>query len=224
MASLCILRSSVPEFPESQSFRGLLISKLLLLFWPSVPQLRTRMVAQNRATTSLFLCCKELVQQEGPLALYKGISPALLGMVPSGAVFYTTYQILRTRFLRSPRGLEHLKTLEETQVVASLAPSDVGSGSRSSSSSRSKPKPMELGALRTLLYGGISGVCAETAIYPFEVVRRQLQLQSRSQQRSVIAVVRKLIETGGVAAFYSGYVLSALQVSIAAMLKGREGK
>ena len=166
------------------------------------------MVAQNKATSSLFLCFKELVQVEGPLALYKGISPALLGMVPSGAVFYSTYQILRTRFLRSPRGIEHLKSQE--QVVASRA-SDVSPSLR-------RPKQMELGALRTLLYGGISGVCAETAIYPFEVVRRQLQLQSLSQQRSVVAVVQMIIETGGVAAFYSGYVLSALQVSIAAVL------
>ena len=167
------------------------------------------MVAQNRATSSLFLCCKELVQGEGPLALYKGISPALIGMVPSGAVFYSTYQILRTRFLRSPRGIEHLKSQE--QVVASQV-SDVTSSLR-----RPKQIKMELGALRTLLYGGISGVCAETAIYPFEVVRRQLQLQSLSQQQSVVAVVQRIIETGGVAAFYSGYVLSALQVSIAAL-------
>ncbi|KAF9603925.1 hypothetical protein IFM89_039145 [Coptis chinensis] len=39
------------------------------------------------------------------------------------------------------------------------------------------PKQMELGPMGTLLYGAIVGTCAEASTYPFEVVRRQLQMQ-----------------------------------------------
>ncbi|KAL6179510.1 hypothetical protein ACLB2K_051025 [Fragaria x ananassa] len=62
---------------------------------------------------------------------------------------------------------------------------------------------LELGPVRILLYGAIAGACAEAATYPFEVVRRQLQLQSQAT---------KMIERGGVPALYAGLVPSLLQV------------
>ena len=43
---------------------------------------------------------------------------------------------------------------------------------------------LELGPVRILLYGAIAGACAEAATYPFEVVRRQLQLQSQATKMS----------------------------------------
>lgn len=36
--------------------------------------------------------------------------------------------------------------------------------------------------MRTLLYGAIAGACAEAATYPFEVVRRQLQMPSERKE------------------------------------------
>ena len=36
---------------------------------------------------------------------------------------------------------------------------------------------LELGSVKTLLYGAIAGTCDEVFTYPFEVVRKQLQLQ-----------------------------------------------
>ncbi|KAK0607166.1 hypothetical protein LWI29_010546 [Acer saccharum] len=71
---------------------------------------------------------------------------------------------------------------------------------------------LELGPVRTLLYGAIAGACAEAATYPFEVVRRQLQLQVRATKLSALATCVKIVEQGGVPALYAGLVPSLLQV------------
>lgn len=69
----------------------------------------------------------------------------------------------------------------------------------------------ELGVVRTLVYGAIAGACAETVIYPLEVVRRQLQLQQSARLWLGTAFI-KIIEKDGVAALYSGLFPSTMQV------------
>jgi hypothetical protein len=71
---------------------------------------------------------------------------------------------------------------------------------------------LELGPMRTLLYGAIAGACSEAATYPFEVVRRRLQMQSHAKRLSAVATCVKIIEQGGVPALYAGLIPSLLQV------------
>lgn len=71
---------------------------------------------------------------------------------------------------------------------------------------------LELGPIRTLLYGAIAGCCSEAATYPFEVVRRQLQLQVRATRLNALATCVKIVEQGGVPALYAGLIPSLLQV------------
>ncbi|KAJ0716127.1 putative mitochondrial carrier domain superfamily [Helianthus annuus] len=80
-------------------------------------------------------------------------------MAPSGAMFYGVYDILKSAYLHSPNGRKRLQHMKEA-----------GHGLNAL-------EQMELGTLRTLMYGDIAGCCAEAATYPFEVVRRQLQMQ-----------------------------------------------
>uniref|UniRef100_A0A6N2KP45 Uncharacterized protein n=1 Tax=Salix viminalis TaxID=40686 RepID=A0A6N2KP45_SALVM len=62
---------------------------------------------------------------------------------------------------------------------------------------------LELGTKRTLLYGAIAGCCSEAATYPFEVVRRQLQMQVRATKMSALATCIKIVEQGGIPALYA---------------------
>ncbi|CAM8984863.1 unnamed protein product [Rhodiola kirilowii] len=71
---------------------------------------------------------------------------------------------------------------------------------------------LELGTLRTLFYGAIAGACSEAATYPFEVVRRQLQMQAQSSKLSALATCMKVVEQGGIPALYAGLTPSLLQV------------
>lgn len=71
---------------------------------------------------------------------------------------------------------------------------------------------LELGTIRTLIYGAVAGACAEAATYPFEVVRRQLQMQVRATKMSALATSLKIVEQGGIPALYAGLTPSLLQV------------
>lgn len=154
-----------------------------------------------------------LVAAEGPLSLYRGLLPAIVSMAPSGAVFYGTYDLLRTSFLRSPAGKRHLQQ-KDAQERLQRAAEDRG-GQRPAWDRR---RHMEVGALRTLLYGALSGACAEATTYPFEVVRKQMQVQGRCQGSALLGAIRAVAARGGPAAFYAGLLPSTLQVLPSAAL------
>lgn len=138
-----------------------------------------------------------MIQTEGFFSLYKGLVPSLISMAPSGAVFYGVFDILKSAYLHSPKGRKRLDTMrkQEGEDVSAL-------------------DQLELGPLRTLLYGAIAGACAEVATYPFEVVRRQLQMQVQANKLNAFATFMKIVDQGGVPALYAGLIPSLLQVRV----------
>lgn len=139
---------------------------------------------------------RHMIQTEGFFSLYKGLGPSIVSMAPSGAVFYGVYDILKTAYLHSPEGRERLRHMkQEGEELNAL-------------------EQLELGTVRTLLYGAIAGVCSEAATYPFEVVRRQLQMQVRATRLSALSTCVKIVEQGGIPALYAGLAPSLLQVCI----------
>ncbi|KAK3225923.1 hypothetical protein Dsin_005785 [Dipteronia sinensis] len=157
--------------------------------------IRTVMVAPGgEALGGVIGAFRHMIRTEGFCSLYKGLLPSIVSMAPSGAVFYGVYDILKSAYLHSPEGRKRLQYMkQEGQELNAL-------------------EQLELGPVRTLLYGAIAGACAEAATYPFEVVRRQLQLQVRATKLSSLATCVKIVEQGGVSALYAGLVPSLLQV------------
>lgn len=91
-----------------------------------------------------------------------GVVPAVIGMAPSGAVFYGVYDLLKAR---------HLTSLNS-----------------SSTADGSTQQPhVELPVLYSLLYGALAGAAAETFLYPLEVIRRKMQLQSMAAGAAVLS-------------------------------------
>lgn len=89
-------------------------------------------------------------------------------MAPSGAVFYGVYDLLKAR---------HLAELNSTS-----------SSSTSQGGTTIKPQQhVELPVLYSLLYGALAGAAAETFLYPLEVIRRKMQLQSMAAGAAVFA-------------------------------------
>ncbi|KAL0289972.1 UNVERIFIED_CONTAM: putative mitochondrial adenine nucleotide transporter BTL3 [Sesamum angustifolium] len=115
-------------------------------------------------------------------------------MTPSGAVFYGVYDILKSAYLHSPEGRERLQHMKQQGDELNAL------------------EQMELGPIRTLIYGAIAGACSEAATYPFEVVRRQLQMQVRATQMGALQTCLKIVEQGGIPALYAGLVPSLLQI------------
>lgn len=158
-------------------------------------QIRTVMVAPGgEALGGVVGAFRHMIQTEGFFSLYKGLVPSLVSMAPAGAVFYGVYDILKSTYLHTPEGkkrIEHMK--QEGEELNAF-------------------DQLELGPMRTLLYGAIAGACSEAATYPFEVVRRHLQMQSHAKKLSTVATCVKIIEQGGVPALYAGLIPSLLQV------------
>ncbi|KAD3640053.1 hypothetical protein E3N88_29276 [Mikania micrantha] len=157
--------------------------------------IRTKMVAPGgEALGGVVGAFRHMIQTEGFFSLYKGLVPSIISMAPSGAVFYGIYDILKSTYLHSPKGRKRLQHMKEAgQILNAL-------------------EQMELGTVRTLIYGAIAGCCAEAATYPFEVVRRQLQMQVRATKMSAGATFLKIVEQGGIPALYAGLTPSLLQV------------
>lgn len=137
---------------------------------------------------------RHVIKTEGFFSLYKGLVPSIVSMAPSGAVFYGVYDILKSAYLHSPDGKKRLQNMK--QQGSELNALD----------------QLELGSIRTLIYGAVAGACSEAATYPFEVVRRQLQMQVRETKMSAMATTLKIVEHGGIPALYAGLIPSLLQV------------
>nr|CAB3496828.1 unnamed protein product [Digitaria exilis] len=157
--------------------------------------IRTKMVAPGgEALGGVIGVARHMIQTEGFFSLYKGLVPSLISMAPSGAVFYGVYDILKMAYLRSPEGKQRLSMMKQQKQDANAL------------------DQLELGTVRTLLYGAIAGCCAEAATYPFEVVRRQLQMQVKATRMNAFATCLKIVDQGGVPALYAGLIPSLLQV------------
>ncbi|KAK9678606.1 hypothetical protein RND81_11G222500 [Saponaria officinalis] len=156
--------------------------------------IRTVMVAPGgEALGGVVGTCRHMIQTEGFFSLYKGLVPSLVAMAPSGAVFYGVYDMLKVAYLHSPQGIRRTDDMKQRVDLNAL-------------------DQLELGPLRTLIYGAIAGACAEAATYPFEVVRRHLQLQVQESKMNAVATCVKIVEHGGVPALYAGLIPSLLQV------------
>ncbi|XWS23888.1 hypothetical protein CRYUN_Cryun28dG0054200 [Craigia yunnanensis] len=157
--------------------------------------IRTKIVAPGgEALGGVIGAFRHMIQTEGFFSLYKGLVPSIVSMAPSAAVFYGVYDMLKSAYLHSPEGRKRIQNM--SQMEQELNAFD----------------QLELGPVRTLLYGAISGACAEVATYPFEVVRRQLQLQVQASKMGALATGMRIVEQGGVPALYAGLIPSLLQV------------
>ncbi|XP_058217860.1 probable mitochondrial adenine nucleotide transporter BTL3 [Rhododendron vialii] len=157
--------------------------------------IRTKLVAPGgEALGGVVGAFRNVILTEGFFSLYKGLLPSIMSVAPSGAVFYGVYDILKSAYLHSPEGRKRIQYMKEQgQELSAL-------------------DQLELGPVRTLLHGAISGACAEASTYPFEVLRRQLQLQSKANKLSALATFVKIVERGGIPALYAGLFPSLLQV------------
>lgn len=178
--------------------------------------IRTRLVAPGGETLGGVVgCFHHMVRTEGFFSLYKGLSPTLLSMAPAGAVFYGIYDILKAAYLRSPKGQKRLSwRIQDKRQRRQALKEDISSDEEEV---RDNCKQMELGPVRTLVYGAIAGACAEIMTYPLEVVRRHLQLQETAKL-GLIATFSSIVKKDGAGALFAGAFPSTMQVLPSAAL------
>jgi solute carrier family 25 phosphate transporter 23/24/25/41 len=127
-------------------------------------------------------------REEGPMAIYKGISPTLLGSMPYEGIKFGTVAILERAF-----------PLEKI---------DGDDGSSSSVANN---------VTRKSLFGGTGGVMATMITYPNDTVRRFLQLQgSRGTSEHFDGYwdcVKKTYAKYGIERFYRGSLINIVRMA-----------
>lgn len=177
---------------------------------------RTRLLVAGgmRKYGGLRNCVRRMFQKEGISGFYRGFLPAIIAMTPNGAVYYTVYDRLKTR------------RLEELCAAESAARDDKRDGKANGSVTSPGPVRVEQGYM--MLFGALAGAAAEFSTYPFEVIRRRMQLQGgqgtmsqvvgRRALRRMTATVRIITKNHGLKGLYIGCLPSVAQVLPSAAL------
>lgn len=139
---------------------------------------------------------------------YRGFGPTILGMVPyAGVSFYThdlIHDIFRLRMLapyfvteRAPGSTRVVKKLRAGENV----------------SSRDSRAPLRAHA--QLVAGGLAGMFSQTLAYPFEVIRRRMQVGGAVDQGGFLlfrSTVRLIFAESGVRGFFVGLTIGYIKV------------
>ena len=179
--------------------------------------LRTRLLTNGGQEKygSFWACVKTMYRQEGMSTFYRGITPALVSMVPNAAVYYSVYDGLKNR---------RLAQLNAEREAAS-GKRRRGKGADADASD-SAVKTIE--QKNMMLYGAVAGVASEASTYPFEVVRRRMQMQGGRSSTSIVFgrkalmsmanTLRSTARETGVRSLYAGLGPSCVQVLPSAAL------
>jgi len=157
-----------------------------------------------RPYRNMFDAASTIVREEGPLALYKGASVALV-MVSHGGIQFVAYEFLKARFGSYTRA-ERAKKEDHERISVLEALED---------------------SLGYLTMGAASKIVASTFTYPLQVIKSRLQQRAdavdigqdgkirvkRREYKGVVACVSKIYRNEGVLGFFKGCVPNFLRVA-----------
>lgn len=140
---------------------------------------RGRLSVQGASTatryTGIANAVARISREEGPLKLYRGMMPSLVGIIPYTGIQFATYHTLR------PMVMAYKGVTEDK----------------------------DLGVLASLGCGGVAGAAAQTAAYPFDLLRRRFQMQGFAAGQlegydSIVGAFRHVVRTEGLRGLYKG--------------------
>ena len=136
---------------------------------------------------------QKIIQAEGFRGLYSGIGPTLFVAVPNFAISYTVYGSLKEYVL-------------DDELFYNLRKIDAKSGEET------------LGLQLTLLCGAASGTLATLVTYPFDTIRRRMQIQNLhvapENRMTAFQQMSKLLRHEGVHGIYRGLTPEIIKVSV----------
>ncbi|KAL7539317.1 hypothetical protein ACHAWF_006372 [Thalassiosira exigua] len=155
---------------------------------------RTRLTTQlegretYRGITDAF---SKIVRNEGFIGLYSGLGPTLMVAVPNFSISWVVYGSLKEYAL-------------EDELFYNLRKVDIETGKE------------RLGFALTLGFGAASGTLSTLVTFPFDTVRRRMQIQGQhfapNERLSGVEMIRTLLIRDGVKGFYRGLKPEVLKV------------
>ncbi|XP_053606783.1 mitochondrial thiamine pyrophosphate carrier-like [Plodia interpunctella] len=166
---------------------------------------RTRLIAEqkkNKAYKGFVDASAMMIRHEGFRSLFKGIIPTLGQIAPNAGIQFAVYKFFTNSILNKVQYFQR----KEINVFSTI----------------------ETSLLGNLLAGSIAGSVAKTVIYPFDLVKKRLQIQGFQKHRSgfgrqmycrgVFHCVRLTVTEEGMLALYKGYWPSMLKAVLTSAL------
>ena len=134
---------------------------------------------------------RKIYKTEGCMGFYSGLGPTLLVAVPNMAISYTVYGTLKEYVL-------------DDELFYNLRKIDAESG---------EPK---LGFALTLFCGAFSGILSTLVTFPFDTVRRRMQIQNlhipEEEQLTARQQARSVLQKEGIVGLYRGLTPELMKV------------
>ena len=134
---------------------------------------------------------RKIYVSEGWVGFYSGLGPTMLVAVPNLAISYTVYGTLKEYVL-------------DDELFYNLRKIDAESG---------EPK---LGFALTLFCGAASGILSTLITFPFDTVRRRMQIQSlhipEEERLTAMQLARSLLRNEGAVGLYRGLTPELMKV------------
>ncbi|CCE64187.1 hypothetical protein TPHA_0G03470 [Tetrapisispora phaffii CBS 4417] len=135
---------------------------------------------------------------------YRGYTPSVLGMIPYAGVSFFAHDFLHDIF--------KLPYLRPYSVVPLSAEQD--------KERRKKRQKLPLRTWAELISGGLAGIASQTAAYPFEIIRRRLQVSSLSTRNmyshkfeTIPQIARIIYKERGWRGFFVGLSIGYIKVT-----------
>jgi len=145
-------------------------------------------VVYKKTYSGTWDCLSKVAKDEGPTALFKGLSPTLMGVAPFEAVQFTFYNWIKD--LRAEQKMKNAAT----------------------------PAEGKLATLDFLALGCVAGAVAQQAAYPFDLIRKRFMAQSnaagmlKTQYTSTLGCFQDIIKKEGFMGLYKGTLPNLLKV------------
>jgi solute carrier family 25 phosphate transporter 23/24/25/41 len=155
---------------------------------------RTRLTTElpgKEQYRGIFDAFRKILSQEGPRGLYAGLGPTLLVAVPNFSISYTVYGSLKEYVL-------------DDDLFYNLRKIDDESGQES------------MGLQLSLLCGAASGTMASMVTFPFDTIRRRMQIQNlhldEEHRLTARRHVKNLFQKEGIYGIYRGLTPELIKV------------
>ena len=155
---------------------------------------------------------QSIVREEGAMALYKGWLPSVLGVVPYMGLNFAVYATLKVRRCRlavwgchctrrNRSHPTHARACKRTQDQAIYYQRDQAAAAHAAAVARGEvaadvvpnlpTTERDLSVATRLACGAVAGACGQTVAFPFDVVRRRLQMVGLKDGAAASSTVAK---------------------------------
>ncbi|CAG4950765.1 unnamed protein product [Colias eurytheme] len=165
---------------------------------------RTRLIAEqktNKAYRGFTDALFTMIRREGPISLFKGLVPTVAQIAPYAGIQFAVYKLFTDNILNKIAFFQRSTNMNST---------------------------IETSIIANAFAGSMAGFVSKTAVYPFDVIKKRLQIQGFQEHRKAfgrqmycrgtVHCIFLTISEEGFLALYKGYGPSILKAVVVSAL------